>query len=90
MLPSWAGKRRDANEQEIVDALRKAGASVYRLHEPVDLLVGYGGENLLMEVKPEVRWSFTDAELDFRRDWKGKVLVVHNVWEALRFIGAIT
>ena len=46
-------RARDANEPEIVDALRAAGASVSRLDGPglPDLLVGYQGETFLVEVK---------------------------------------
>lgn len=53
MKPSWVGKRRDANEPGIVDALLRAGFCVMRLNDPCDLLVwpkagGYFG---LIEVK---------------------------------------
>lgn len=43
--------RRDENEQAVVDALEAAGASVTRLGQPMDLLVGYQGRNTLLEVK---------------------------------------
>lgn len=51
-MPSFA-RRRDANEQLIVDALRAAGASVHKLTEKgcPDLLVGYAGATWLLEVK---------------------------------------
>lgn len=42
---------RDSNESEIIDALRKAGAHVVQLDQPVDLLVGFGGKTHLVEVK---------------------------------------
>jgi hypothetical protein len=44
---------RDKNEREIVDALRKAGATVTQLNEKgvPDLLVGYAGRTYLLEVK---------------------------------------
>lgn len=44
-------KKRDANEPEIVEALRKAGAAVWRLDKPADLLVGAQGRFLTLEVK---------------------------------------
>lgn len=46
-------KRRDSNEEPIVDALRGAGATVSRLNEDgvPDLLVGFRGRTFLLEVK---------------------------------------
>lgn len=46
-------RARDANEREIVTALRAAGASVTRLDDAgvPDLLVGYHGRTWLLEVK---------------------------------------
>ena len=38
--------RSDANQSEIVAALRASGASVFVLKLPVDLLVGYAGKTL--------------------------------------------
>jgi|GEM_PF-5567154 len=47
--------RIDRNQPEIVEALRKLGASVQPLHTAhdgiPDLLVGYQGRNFLLEVK---------------------------------------
>ena len=44
-------KRRDANEAEIVMALRKAGAVVWFMDRPFDLLVGHRGRLVALEVK---------------------------------------
>lgn len=46
-------RARDANEADIVRALRGVGCSVIRLGDPgvPDLLVGIGGRTLLLEVK---------------------------------------
>ena len=41
----------DANQQEIVDALRDIGAMVFLIGQPFDLLVGFRGELFLLEVK---------------------------------------
>ena len=47
--------RIDRNQPEIVEALRKLGASVQPLHtvhdSVPDLLIGYQGRNFLLEVK---------------------------------------
>lgn len=49
------GRRRDANERQIIDALRAVGATVCQLdgNGLPDLLVGYRGRTLLLEVKQE-------------------------------------
>ena len=43
--------QRDANQPEIVAALRERGAYVVEIEHPVDLLVGYAGAWCLVEVK---------------------------------------
>jgi len=43
--------RVDSNQTEIVAAFRAIGASVFVLKLPVDLLVGYAGKTVLVEVK---------------------------------------
>jgi hypothetical protein len=43
--------RVDKNQAEIVKALRDAGAYVWIIGLPVDLLVGYKGHSFLVEVK---------------------------------------
>lgn len=79
-------KRRDANEPEIVKALRDVGATV-ELLDWCDLLVGYKGVNYLIEVKTE-KGTLTDKqELDFPR-WNGrKIKIARTVEAALKEIG---
>jgi len=83
--------RIDANQNLIVDALRKAGAVVRIISQGdgiPDLLVGYRGYTILMEVKdgekvPSAR-KLTEAEQKFFDDWRGGMLVIVNsVDEAL-------
>ena len=77
--------RIDANQNQIVDALRKAGAVVRIISQGdgiPDLLVGYKGYTILMEVKdgdkvPSAR-KLTEAEQKFFDDWRGGMLVVIN------------
>lgn len=80
----------DLNQKSIVDALRKAGASVEVIRKPLDLLVGYDRRTYILEVKqPKGRTS--QGQDDFMRDWKGDVAcVVRNVSEALAVIGCET
>lgn len=83
--------RIDANQNKIVDALRKAGAVVRIISQGdgiPDLLVGYKGFTILMEVKdgdkvPSAR-KLTEAEQKFFDDWRGGMLtIVNSVDEAL-------
>jgi len=83
--------RIDANQNDIVDALREAGAVVRIISQGdgiPDLLVGYNGYTILMEVKdgdkvPSKR-KLTEAEQKFFDEWEGGLLVVvNNVQEAI-------
>jgi hypothetical protein len=77
--------RIDANQNNIVEALRKAGAYVRIISQGdgiPDLLVAYKGYTILMEVKdgdkvPSAR-KLTDAEQKFFDEWTGGMLVVVN------------
>jgi Holliday junction resolvase len=82
--------RRDANEGEIVRALRKAGASVTPLSMPgvPDLLVGHRGETILLEIKNDKN-GLTEEQEQWHQQWQGrKVWIVRTVAEALEAIGA--
>jgi hypothetical protein len=83
--------RVDANQEQIVSALRARGAGVRVISQGdgiPDLLVGYKGFTILMEVKdgqkvPSAR-KLTPAEQKFFDDWQGGMLVIVNsVEEAL-------
>ena len=82
----------DANHRDIVYALRKAGASVQSLAAIgkgcPDLLVGIAGRNLVMEVKdgnkPPSGRALTADEQQWFEMWKGKVVIVESVEEALK------
>jgi Holliday junction resolvase len=87
--------RIDANQNKIVDAMRKVGAVVRIISQGdgiPDLLVGYKGYTILMEVKdgdkvPSAR-KLTEAEQKFFDDWRGGMLaVVNSVEEALEILG---
>lgn len=87
--------RVDENQAEIVAALRAAGASVQVLSAVgqgcPDLLVGFGGENLLFEVKnkslPPSRRRLTPDEAAWHASWEGVVVVVETVAEAVGVLG---
>jgi hypothetical protein len=82
----------DANQAEIVAALRKAGATVEPLHRQgggcPDLLVGYRGENFLIEIKiPSEKQN--ELQRLWAADWRGLAYVAHSTEEALKSIGAV-
>lgn len=45
------GRKSDANQSDIMWALRAVGAVVFEIQEPFDLLVDYKGEWYVIEVK---------------------------------------
>ena len=82
--------RRDENEAAIVQALRKAGATVELLSATniPDLLVGYRGQNFLLEVKTE-KGKLKEGQKNWASHWRGQHAVVRTVDEALQVIGAL-
>jgi len=84
--------RIDTNHKEIVKALRELGATVVSLasmkHGCPDLLVGYAGETLLMEIKRDAKAKFTSDQLEFLGKWKGGAISrVDSVEAAIRALG---
>jgi hypothetical protein len=83
--------RIDANQDQIVTALRAMGATVRIVTQGnglPDLLVGFRGVTILMEVKdgqkvPSAR-KLTPAEQKFFDEWKGGIVaIVNSVDEAI-------
>jgi hypothetical protein len=83
-------KRVDANQDQIVSALRAAGAYVWIIGLPVDLLVGYKGHSFLVEVKDGSRKRLTALQEDFFQNWTGSTLArIDSPEAALRMIGVL-
>ena len=85
--------RRDANEGDIIKAMREAGAYVKVINDEglFDLLVSYRGKTLLIEIKdgsrPPSARRLTDAEQKFHDEWPGSDLyIVNSVEEALALL----
>ena len=82
-------KRVDLNQKEIVFALRRYGATVQHLHTIghgcPDILVGWRGVNLLIEIK-RGSGKFTPDEIDWFATWRGSVSVVRTVDEAINLL----
>lgn len=82
--------RVDANQAEIVSALRQVGAYVLHLHQLkncFDILVGYRGRTFLMEIKATEKDQLTPGEAKFREDWRGSPYhVVYTADQAIKII----
>jgi len=83
-------KRVDANQDAIVAALRAAGAYVWIIGLPVDLLVGYKNHTFLVEIKTDAKKRLTALQADFFENWSGSTLArIDGPDAALRMIGVI-
>jgi len=87
------GRKTDANQKDIVRALRKCGRIVFEIEEPFDLLIDNIGEWLVMEIKnPDTHArqvggsKMTDTQLDILETLSAKVLVAETVDEALNLV----
>ena len=90
--------RVDANQKEIVADLREIGATVLHLHGVgkgcPDILVGYRGVNVLMEIKdgkkmPSQRKT-THPQDGFFATWRGAAIIVRSSDEAIEALTAAT
>ena len=84
-------KRVDANQPEIVAALRQVGATVQHLHEVgkgcPDILVGFRGQNFLFEIKTR-RGKLNRRERDWHDEWRGQVATIRNIDDVLDVLEA--
>ncbi len=79
--------RVDANQEQIVSALRATGAYVWIIGLPVDLLVGYKNHTFLVEIKTDNKKKFTKLQTEFFENWSGGTLArIDNPEAALRMI----
>lgn len=80
--PPRYAQRKDQNQSEIVNALRDIGCDVWVLHVPCDLLAGYRGLTLCLEVKGEEGKKrrrtrpMTPAQKLFHSGWRGHKVIV--------------
>lgn len=82
----------DANQDQIVSALRAAGASVQSL-APIgkgcpDLLAAFRGEMFLIEVK-QGKGKVNELQTKWHSEWKADVHVVYGPEDALMVVGAV-
>jgi hypothetical protein len=82
--------RVDENQAAIVKALREAGAYVWIIGLPVDLLVGYKNHTFLVEVKTTAKKRLTPLQADFFQQWIGGTLArVDSPEAALRMLAVL-
>ena len=87
-------KNTDANQSEIVAALRELGATVTVLSQVgygcPDILVGFRGINYTMEIKDgsksPSRQQLTPAEMRWHNEWQGQRAVVNSISAAISVI----
>lgn len=83
----------DANQAEIVDALRSIGCLIADMSAVgrgfPDLLVSFRGKLLLLEVKnPKAHGKLNKLQREWHANWKGQAAVVHSIEEALQVVTA--
>jgi len=80
----------DANQPEIVQALRSMGASVQHLHSVgqgcPDLLCAISGVgNFLVEIKdgskPPSKQKLTPDQIDWHCQWRAPVYIVNSIYQ---------
>ena len=87
----------DANQEQVVQVLRAAGASVQSLATVgkgcPDLLVGYRGANYLIEIKDGRRipsqQKLTADQVRWHLHWSGRVHIAYSPDDALAIIDVL-
>lgn len=82
--PRWRQKP-DSNQQDIIVALETIGCSVYdasRVGTIPDLIVGFRGCTLLMEVKTP-KGKLKPSQIQWHEDWNGHSCVVRSPMQAI-------
>lgn len=80
--------RSDTNQADIVAYLRKAGAVVSIIGQPVDLAVCYQGITTLCEVKGKTGKLNPDQE-DFREAWPARLPVLRTTNDAKELLWSL-
>ena len=84
----------DANQKQIVAALRQLGASVAITSTTgqgfPDICCGFRGRNVLFEIKdgskPPSARKLTPDQIDFHAAWKGEIAVITSATEAVDYL----
>ena len=84
-------KRVDENQKTLVHTFIAMGASVLNLSTVgrgcPDLLIGYKGKSVLVEIKNGEKATFTEPQVKFMQEWRGgAVSRIDSVDAAIRLI----
>ena len=87
----------DANQKEIVQALRRAGCTVQVLSAVgqgcPDILVGHHGVNYVLEIKDGAKvlskQALTPVQEEWHATWAGQKAIVKTVEQALFAVGLL-
>ncbi len=78
-MSRFFGKRRDANHFDIIEAFRTLGCTVIDVSQTpcgFDILVGYGGLTMPVEIKTGPKSELTQFEKDIHASWTGGKRIV--------------
>jgi hypothetical protein len=84
-------KRVDENQKTLIHTFICLGASVLNLSTVgrgcPDLLIGYKGKTVLVEIKSSTKATFTEPQIKFMQEWRGgAVSRIDSVDAAIRLI----
>jgi Holliday junction resolvase len=84
-------KRVDENQKTLVHTFIALGASVLNLSTVgrgcPDLLIGYKGKTVLVEIKRDSKAKYTEPQIKFMQEWRGgAVSRIDSVDAAIRLI----
>lgn len=84
-------KRVDENQKQLVHTFIALGATVLNLSTVgrgcPDLLIGYRGKSVLVEIKRDAKASYTEPQIKFMQEWRGgAVSRIDSVDAAIRLI----
>jgi len=87
----YYAKRVDENQRTIVHTFIALGASVLNLSTVgrgcPDLLIGYKGKSVLVEVKRNDKSTYTEPQVKFMQEWRGGAISrIDSVDAAIRLI----
>lgn len=70
--------RTDGNAKELIDYMRKRGASVEQIDRPVDVIIGFRGVSAIAEIKTP-RGKLRTSQRLFLDGWRGLSRVLRCV-----------
>jgi hypothetical protein len=84
-------KKVDENQKTIVHTFIALGASVLNLSTVgrgcPDLLIGYRGKSILVEIKRDAKATFTEPQIKFMQEWRGgAVSRIDSIDAAIRLV----